>query len=121
MHEFAVTQSVVDIALESVRQNHGVRLLEIHLTIGNLTGIVEDSLLFYFDALTRDTPAQDARVVVHRQSAVAECSDCGYQAAIEPPFAALCPQCNHLSLRVHGGDALVVDRVILATEPEQPA
>lgn len=119
MHEYSVTQSIVDIVLETARQHDHARVREVQIEIGSLTGIVDDSVRFYFEALTRATPADGAHVVIQRENAVATCTTCGYRADVEPPLDPRCPTCHNLTLRIEGGKALIVQRVILAsTSPE---
>lgn len=118
MHEFSITQSIVDITLETARQHGDARVVEVQLVIGTLTGIVDDSLRFYFEALTQSTPAEGARVAIEREEAIATCARCGYSAAVEPPFDALCPQCLELTLKVEGGNALTVQRILLAEDSQ---
>ncbi len=55
MHELAITQNIVDIALKSAteRQVKGITIV-----LGELSGIVEDSVRFCFDVVAADTAAQ---------------------------------------------------------------
>ena len=48
MHELAVTQSILDIALRHAERVGAQRILSINLVIGELTGFVDDSIQFYF-------------------------------------------------------------------------
>ncbi|MEM5770191.1 MAG: hydrogenase maturation nickel metallochaperone HypA, partial [Bacillota bacterium] len=54
MHEMAVTKNILDIALESAREADNARVMEINLVIGELSSVVDDSVQFYFDALSKD-------------------------------------------------------------------
>jgi hydrogenase nickel incorporation protein HypA/HybF len=101
MHELAVTQSILDIALRHAEQANARRILAINLVIGDLTGFVDDSIQFYFDFLSQDTPAQGARLSFERIPARARCRACG--AEYTPPNSRLwtCPECDAL-----GGDVI---------------
>lgn len=116
MHEFAITQSIVDVAIRTAEQHQARRLLEVHVSIGSLTGIVEESLRFYFEAISRGTLAEGACLIVHPQLALAACPDCGHSTPVDPPFTLFCPRCGSDRVRVHGGDALVVERVEISLE-----
>lgn len=99
MHELAVTQSILDIALRHAGQARAPRILAVNLVVGELTGFVDDSIQFYFDILARDTPAQGASLHIDHVPARARCRQCG--ADYTPPAGRLwaCPSCGSL-----GGD-----------------
>jgi len=99
MHEMAITQSILDIVLRHAARAGADRILAINLVIGELTGFVDDSIQFYFDFLSRDTPAEGARLAFERIAPQARCRACGAQ--YPPPDSRLwtCPECGAL-----GGD-----------------
>jgi hydrogenase nickel incorporation protein HypA/HybF len=101
MHEMAVTQSILDIALRHAQQAGAQRILAINLVIGGLTGFVDDSIQFYFDFLSQDTAAQDAHLNFERVAARVRCLSCAAEYA--PPDSRLwaCPTCGAL-----GGDII---------------
>ncbi len=108
MHEMAVTQSILEIALRHAAQTSAHRITAINLVIGDLTGYVDDSIQFYFDFLTQDTSAQGARLKIERIPARARCHTCGSE--YEPPDARLwtCPQCGALGGEVTAGKEFYV-------------
>ena len=101
MHEYAVTQSILDIALRHGERAGARRILAVNLTIGELTGFVDESIQFYFDFLTRETMAEGAKLQFERIAARVQCQSCGAEYA--PPDHRLwsCPECNAL-----GGDVI---------------
>jgi hydrogenase nickel incorporation protein HypA/HybF len=103
MHELAVTQSILEIALRHADQAGARRILAINLIIGDLTGFVDDSIQFYFDFLTKDTPAQDAQLHFERIASRVRCHVCGVE--YTPPDSRLwaCPECDALGGEVVAG------------------
>jgi len=103
MHELAVTQSILDIALRHAERAKAQRILAINLVIGELTGFVDDSIQFYFDFLSRDTLAQGARLVFERIPPRARCHTC--RTEYIPPDSRLwtCPECDALGGEVIAG------------------
>ncbi len=118
MHEFAVTQSLVEIALDAAQQSGAQRLTAVHVVVGNLTGIVEDSMRFYYEALVQGTPAEGAVLHVELRTAVATCRRCGRHHAVAPPLDPFCPECGAAELSVEGGHELLVDRIEIETNSE---
>jgi hydrogenase nickel incorporation protein HypA/HybF len=103
MHELAVTESILDIAMRHAEQAGARRIVAINLVIGDLTGFVDDSIQFYFDFLSKDTIAQSAQLNIERVAARVRCSACGAEYA--PPDSRIwtCPECDALGGAVIGG------------------
>ena len=103
MHELAVTQSILEIVLRHAERAGARQILSINLVIGELTGFVDDSIQFYFDFLSKDTPAQDAQLIFERISPRARCRECGLE--YTPPDSRLwtCPGCGALGGEIIAG------------------
>jgi hydrogenase nickel incorporation protein HypA/HybF len=111
MHELAATRGMLAIALEVAREAGGARVTAIDLVVGDLTSFVDDSVQFYFDALSRGTPADGAELRFRREPAEGRCLDCGLVFPVTPPLARTCPACASLALRVSGGKDFYVSSV----------
>jgi len=118
VHELAATRSLLQVALEAADRAGAARVLAVDVVIGELTSMVDDSVQFYFDALSRDTPAAGARLRFHREGALASCSACGHQAEVRPPLGLACPVCGAHAVTVSGGQAFYVDSI--EVEHEDP-
>jgi hydrogenase nickel incorporation protein HypA/HybF len=108
MHELAVTQSILDIALKHAERAGAARILAINVVVGDLTGFVDESIQFYFDFLSRETKAAEATLNIERIAAVVRCYECG--AEYEPPDARIwsCPACNALGGEIVAGREFAV-------------
>ena len=111
MHELPVTQGILDVAIKAAQANKAARITAIHLVVGELSSIVDDSVQFYFDLLSRDTIAAGAILNITRRAAAATCLDCQYLFDVHAPLATACPQCGGLRLRVAGGREFYVDSI----------
>lgn len=111
MHELPVTQAILDTALRAARQAGGQRILAIDLAIGELSGIVDDSVQFYFDILSQGTPAAGALLRFRRLPALAACHDCGNSYDVTPPLAPFCPACGSLRVQVSGGRQFTLESI----------
>ena len=111
MHELPVTQAILDTALRTAQQSGAARIVAIDLVIGELSGIVDDSVQFYFDVLSQGTPAQGATLRFQRQPASAVCLECGHSYDAAPPLAPFCPACGSLRLQVTGGRQFFLESI----------
>jgi hydrogenase nickel incorporation protein HypA/HybF len=111
MHELAVTQSILDIALRHAERAGAERILGINLVIGDLTGFVDDSIQFYFDFLSKDTPAQGGKLHFERIAARVRCKTCNAEYA--PPDSRLwaCPECETLGGEIIAGREFSVSSI----------
>ncbi len=111
MHELPVTQGILTVVLETAQENGGGSITSIDLVIGELSSIVDDSIQFYFDILSQDTPAQGAKLNFRREPGTATCWDCGHQFKTGAPLMPMCPACNSARLHVTGGKEFFIESI----------
>lgn len=110
MHELAVTESIVNIVTRHAQEADAQRVLRIHLVVGELSSIVDDSIQFYFDYLSQDTLAAGAELVFERLPVTLQCGACSHQ---WPPSTAdwTCPACGVAQARIVAGREFYVDSI----------
>ncbi len=100
MHELSVTQSILEITLRHTGKGQKVR--GVHLVIGELSSIVDDSVQFYWDLVTEDTPAQGAKLFFRRIPAELSCLDCQTRYRLDGQDLA-CPNCGSAHVEIIAG------------------
>jgi len=110
MHELSVTENLVEIAVRHATEANARQILRIHLVIGELASIVDDSVQFYFDFLSKDTLAEGAELVFNRLPIRVRCGACGHE---WPPQTGdwTCPSCGASRAGVIGGREFYVDSI----------
>ena len=110
MHELSVTESVLQIALTHAEQAEARRILRIDLAVGALSGIVGESVQFYFDFVSKGTLAEGAQLVFHHLPARFRCQSC--RAEYEPEgLDWTCPLCQALQPQAIGGQEFRVESI----------
>ena len=110
MHEMAVTQSILEIAIEHARQAGASRITQINLVVGELSGVVDDAVQFYFDFLSQDTIAQQAQLAFDRRPATYRCREC--EKTFHPQgFDWECPSCGALDFEILSGREFEVSSI----------
>ena len=116
MHELPATTALLQVALDTAIEAGARRVLAIDVVIGDLTSMVDDSVQFYFDLLSRDTAAAGAVLRFRREPAMAECRDCSAREPVRPPLSPVCGQCGSLAVQVTGGQQFHVESVEVSDE-----
>ena len=107
MHEMALAQGVVEI-VEATATRHGARrVIEVRLEIGDLSHVEPRALAFCFDAASRGTPAEGARLAIRRSPGQATCLRCVETFALAARGDP-CPRCGGYQLVVVAGEEMRV-------------
>ncbi|MDZ4168930.1 MAG: hydrogenase maturation nickel metallochaperone HypA [Coriobacteriia bacterium] len=117
MHEMGITAGILDASIEAAENAGATRIVEIKVSVGELTEIVEFALQFAFEALTPGTIAEGAILVVNHVGATAHCNECGIDYEHDR-FQMLCPECDSLNVTPLTGRELQVDSIETADEPD---
>lgn len=108
MHEMAIAEGVLDIALDYAKKENASHIAEIGLKIGEMSGVVTDSLLFSFDMIAKGTMAEGAKITVHSVPLVGRCTKCGKEFPIEH-YDFWCPECENGVLETISGREMQVE------------
>jgi hydrogenase nickel incorporation protein HypA/HybF len=110
MHELSITQSMLEIVLKQAEQAHAKKVTIINLVIGEMTGVVSDSVQFYLDILTKDTIAEGAQVSFSMVPSKGKCHRC-HQIFELQEFDWTCPHCQGKIIDVVTGKELFIDSI----------
>jgi hydrogenase nickel incorporation protein HypA/HybF len=110
MHELSVTESILEISLRHARQANAKRITNLYLVIGQLASIVDDSVQFYWEIISKGTIAEGASLHFRRLPATIRCLECNYQyAPSDDGFS--CPQCTSDHVKVISGDEFFMEAI----------
>lgn len=105
MHEMALCQGVVDLIDEEAGRQKFGRVKTVVLEIGVLGHVEPEAMLFCFDAVSRGTRVEGARLVIEPVPGAGWCLDCGKTVPLTERFGA-CPDCGRHRVQMTAGDEL---------------
>jgi hydrogenase nickel incorporation protein HypA/HybF len=100
MHEFSLTQNLLDIALKNADSK---RIVHVNLLIGPFSDDREESIRFYWRDLARGTLGEGAELHFQRVKAEMKCLECGATFNLEDN-GSLCVYCQSNRLQLLSGD-----------------
>ena len=112
MHELSLSQAVLDTAL---RHAGGHPVKAVTLRVGALRQVVPESLEFYFELVSRDTPCDGATLEIEPVPAVVRCTGCSHEWRLESALFA-CPACGGRDVAVVAGNELELESIIVEEE-----
>jgi hydrogenase nickel incorporation protein HypA/HybF len=112
MHEVSICESIISILKEEASKAGASRVTSVKLRVGEMAGVVEDSMRFAFEVVSKDTIAEGAELVIESVPLTARCGACGVDFAIEG-YAFSCNECGSPDIAVVSGRELMVEEIDL--------
>jgi hydrogenase nickel incorporation protein HypA/HybF len=119
MHEFSLASALVDQLLRISAAHAGGRITEVEVACGVMQQVEPEALRLAFAAVTADTPAAGARLVLTEEQLVAECRQCSvrYDASIDD---LRCPKCGVAYCAILAGRDVILRSITLEEPDESP-
>lgn len=115
MHELGIARNILEIVQKSVPQEQEASVISIRIRVGQLSGVVPDSLEFCFSALLNETRMERAGLVIEKMPTVSLCKECRHRFTVDD-FAFSCPMCNSVNLELISGNELEIVDIELADD-----
>ena len=112
MHELSIARSVLDMVKQNVAEKDLPKVRSIMMRIGELAGVMPDSLEFCYQALTSDTLLSQSSLCIERVPFQIECQQC-HQLSLNERGFAFCPLCGSSNTTLLSGDELHVAAIEL--------
>nr|WP_231875349.1 hydrogenase maturation nickel metallochaperone HypA [Desulfuromonas sp. DDH964] len=107
MHELGITQSIVDIAVRTAREQGATRVRSVTVEIGELAGVVADAVAFCYEACRQGTLLEGAELIIETIPGQARCSSCGSETPVDR-YTFACPACGAFALERLQGEELQI-------------
>jgi hydrogenase nickel incorporation protein HypA/HybF len=109
MHEIGLMQNILRTALDLAMQKNAKKINHLKIRVGELQGIVPDSLHYIFGIISQGTIAQGAKLEVEPVSMTCLCLQCRLE--FQPKnFQQECPHCHQSNIEIrHGREFELID------------
>lgn len=117
MHELGLMTGIMDAVLKTANNAGADKVTEIKLTVGEMTEVVEEALVFAFEALSEGTICEGANLdltIVHPRS---RCLECG-KVYDHDRFHVRCPECDSPFTELLQGREMQIDSIEIYNEDD---
>ncbi|OIP14592.1 MAG: hydrogenase maturation nickel metallochaperone HypA [Comamonadaceae bacterium CG_4_9_14_3_um_filter_60_33] len=107
MHEMSLAEGVLQLIEDAARKDAFTKVTTVWLEIGQLSGVEPQAMTFCFDAVTRDSVAEGAKLEIIATPGQGWCMACAKTVPMTEVFGE-CPDCGGYQLQVTGGTEMRV-------------
>ena len=118
MHELGIAQNILEIVRQSVLKEQIEAVRGIKVRVGQLSGVVPDSLDFCFNAIVSNTEMRRASLAIEQVPTTSECRNCMHRFQVDE-FDFACPACKSTNLELLSGKELEIIEIELADELDE--
>lgn len=114
MHEMGIAQELINIAMASIPGDiDDPKVEKINLRIGKLAAVVEHSLTFCFEIITKETPLEGAHLDIFWVPVRIHCKTCNHEWEVDRPVFQ-CPECRDGEVEMLSGREIEITSLELA-------
>lgn len=110
MHELSITESLLKTACEYAEKNQAKRVTTLNLVIGDLSGVMDESVQFYWDMISENTVCEKALLKFDKKKAIMHCEDCSTDFEMGDELNP-CPECGSMNLKIMSGREFLLDSI----------
>lgn len=110
MHEFSIAVNIVDIAIEHAQKAKAIKVNELEMEIGELSGVVYDAMETAMESAIKGTILEHAEIQIIKILGIAKCTSCHQEFALDNLFDP-CPICGTFSPELISGKELRIKSI----------
>jgi hydrogenase nickel incorporation protein HypA/HybF len=106
----SVAQSILKIVLTEAQRNGATKVKTVRIRAGELRGIVQEQLGFFFEFISKDTIAEGSAFELETVPIKAVCKECSHEFMVQD-YAFVCPECESKDVDMLQGMELAVKEI----------
>jgi hydrogenase nickel incorporation protein HypA/HybF len=107
MHEMSITEGIIELCLDHAG---GRRVRSLDIEIGTLSSLVPEAIEFCFEACSRETLLEGARLNIIRIPGMGQCLDCHRKTPLAELYGS-CAECGSNRVTILTGEELRVREI----------
>jgi hydrogenase nickel incorporation protein HypA/HybF len=115
MHELSIAMSIVDGALEELKQHGAAEAKSLRLRVGRLSGVDKDALLFSYEVACQGTALDGSKLLIEEIDVTIMCPSCRAERAIRCFPMLICSECGAVADHVMHGEELEITGMEILT------
>ncbi len=108
MHELYATQAILDKAIQKAREAKAERVTNLYLVVGEISTYTDESVLFYWDQISKGTLAEGAHLHFKHVPAEAQCMAC-FTKYHPREGEIVCPNCGSVGAKIIAGEEFFME------------
>jgi len=113
MHELSIANSIIEIVEQHVSPDEQPAVREVKIRVGELAGVIPDSLEFCYSVITASTPLHHSHLVIETVPLTMKCKICG-KLFESGRGIVQCPMCEGFETEMISGTELHVVEIEMA-------
>jgi len=115
MRELQVTKFILDKVLLKARESNAKHIKHLHLLLGEISELNQNSIQENWEELSKGTPAESAQLHFRRITAEVQCMSC-FQKYHPRSGKILCPYCGSVGAKILSGEEFYLESIELDHE-----
>ncbi len=117
MHEMSIAHNILEIVDEHVPRKDGgpAKVKVVRIRVGDMAGVVPESLRFCFDVASQGTVAEGAKLDIEKVATRCACPNCKSEFEVER-YAFVCSTCQSPNIELVSGNELDVVELEVSEE-----
>jgi hydrogenase nickel incorporation protein HypA/HybF len=110
MHELSITESLLNTASDYARKNNAKKVTVLNLVIGELSGIVDESIQFYWNMISENSICERSILHFEKRKAIMICLSCQKEFELAGELSP-CPSCSSMDLKFLTGNEFLLESI----------
>jgi hydrogenase nickel incorporation protein HypA/HybF len=110
MHELSITESLLNTATEYAQKNKAKKVLALNLVVGDLSGIFDESIQFYWDMISENSICEKSILNFDKRKALMKCMSCENEFSLNGELIP-CPKCESMNVKIVSGNEFQLESI----------